>query len=594
MSYLDKLLHPLTDFLSSAEIEKKEIVTYYYQGICPKTGITLKLPRTILVEKIALNLCRQLKEVNFYTVKGKMLGVLIVKDSQGKLGVIKAFSGLLNGKKEVNGWVSQISSNSVIALAENLTIKQLDDIKYEILTLQNLPIREEYLKLIAEYENQWQELKAIHRQRKEIRDKKRILFTDTLENPEIIVGLVTQFLFKLFHRPYPSLKGDSKDAKFFYQLLLEFDINKKFYNLQQESRRDDWERRTLKHQWQEKLSPLMEIINTANVKIQQLKQQRKELSKQLQAQMQTAYTITNFTGDSLSVGKLLGKTFIPTGTGDCCAPKLLHHAATNNLQPVAMAEFWWGENSPNGEKVEGNFYPACVERCQPLMGFLLSGLPTFTNLKTQESIPIIYEDESLLIVNKPSGLLSVSGRGSHNFDSVISRFRQIFRDNCNYQLTTVHRLDQDTSGILILAKTKESYLNLSQQFAQRQVKKVYEAVLDDFISQSEGMIDLPLWANPLTRPRQEVNYDHGKPSITYFQVMDRKNGETRLQLKPITGRTHQLRVHCAEGLGTAIKGDRFYGKSEDNSVRLYLHACEITFVHPQQQKTIHLRTETPF
>ncbi|BAQ60430.1 ribosomal large subunit pseudouridine synthase A [Geminocystis sp. NIES-3708] len=586
MSYLDKLLHPLTDFVSSADIEEKEIITYYYQGICPKTEVNLKLPRTILAEKIALSLCRQLKEANFSTVKGKMLGILIVKNSQEKLGVIKAFSGLLNGKKEVNGWVSQISSNSVIALAENFTLKQLDEIKNEILALENLIIREEYKQLKIEYENQWRELKAIHHQRKEIRDKKRILYTDTFNNSYLVIAIASIFLL--------TFSLNNNQTRFSYGLLLEFDINKKLYNLQQESRKDDWQRRNLKHQWQEKIKPLEEVINQANLKIKQLKQQRKELSKQLQAQMQTAYTITNFMGDSLSIGKLLDKTFIPTGTGDCCTPKLLHYAATNNLQPLAMAEVWWGENSPNGEKIEGYFYPACEERCQPLMGFLLSGLPRVEAIDTQESIPIIYEDEWLLVVNKPSGLLSVSGRGSKNFDSVLIRFKQIFRDNRNYDITTVHRLDQDTSGILILAKTKESYLHLSQQFAQRQVKKVYEAVTDGLISSSQGIINLPLWSNPLTRPRQEVNYDDGKPSVTHFQVMGIENEETRLQLKPITGRTHQLRVHCAEGLGVAIKGDHFYGKSKDNSLRLHLHAREIKFIHPQQQKMIHLQAPTPF
>jgi len=586
LSHLDKLFHPLTDFISLVEIEEKEVITYYYEGICPKTGITLKLPRTNLAEKIALNLYHQLKKINFYTVKGKMLGILIVKDNQGKIGVIKAFSGLLNSQKEVNGWVSQISSNSVIALAENLTIKQLDNIKNEIITLTNLSINQEYLQLNIEYESQWQELKVIHNERKKVRDKKRILYVNSLQNHQFIIVLVTEFLSKLSQK--------SRDIIFYYQLLLENNLDKKLYNLQQESRKDDWERRNFKYKWQEKLNPLKQVINQNSLKIQQLKSQRKELSKQLQAQMQTAYTITNFKGDSLSVGKLFNKTFIPTGTGDCCAPKLLHYAATNHLQPLAMAEFWWGENSPDGEKIEGNFYPACEERCQPLMGFLLSGLPTFTPFDTQESIPIIYEDDWLLVVNKPSGLLSVSGRGRENFDSVISRFSQISRDNRNHYITTVHRLDQDTSGILILAKTKECYVNLSRQFAQRQVKKVYEAVLDGLISTSEGMINLPLWSNPLTRPRQEVNYDYGKPSVTHFQVMGIENGHTRLQLKPITGRTHQLRIHCLEGLGIAIKGDRLYGKLEDNKIRLHLHAREINFSHPQTQQSLSLKTLTPF
>ncbi|MGI0481954.1 RluA family pseudouridine synthase [Geminocystis sp. CENA526] len=579
-------IYPLTDFVTEEDITAKNTVTYYYEGICPKTGVNLQLPRTILAEKVALSLCRQLKNTSFHTVKGKMLGVLIVKDKQGKLGMIKAFSGLLNGKKDVDGWVSQISSNSMIALAENLTLKQLDSIKQEILILESLALRQDYENLKLEYQRQWQNLKAIHSQRKQIRDKRRVFADYIQENPILLLIILELLIISLNHQ--------AKEAKLVYLLLRDSDITTLTDGLQQESRRDDWQRRTLKHQWQEKLNPLESQVNGANQQIRQLKQQRKELSKQLQAQMQTAYTITNFAGDSLSVGRLLGKTFIPTGTGDCCAPKLLHYASTHHLQPVAMAEFWWGESSPNGEKVEGNFYPACLDRCQPLMGFLLSGLPNFTARVKEESIPIIYEDEWLLVVNKPEGLLSVSGRGSQNFDSVESRFRQIATAKSNFQFTTVHRLDQDTSGILILAKTKETYIHLSQQFEQRRVKKIYEAILKGLISIEEGVIDLPLWSNPLTRPRQKVNYLHGKPSVTYFEVISRKNQETRLRLKPLTGRTHQLRVHCLEGLGFPIKGDRLYDDKGDNNKRLYLHAKEITFIHPHTQQLLNLKTITPF
>ncbi|BAQ66255.1 RluA family pseudouridine synthase [Geminocystis sp. NIES-3709] len=581
-----KEIYPLTDFVTKEEIKETDTVTYYYEGICPKTGDNLRLPRTILAEKVALSLCRQLKKTSFQTVKGKMLGVLIVKDSFGKLAVIKAFSGLLNGKKQVDGWVSQISGDSMIALAENLTLKQLDDIKQEILTLESLPLRHDYQQISPEYQRQYKNLKVIHRQRKEIRDKNRFFYKNISKTPELVFGIVSLFCLSLSQR--------RKDAKFFYYLLLEFDLSFQLYRLQQDSRRDDWERRILKRQWEEKLLPLEIEINQTNEKIQQLKQQRKKLSQQLQAQMQTAYTLTNFSGDSLSIGSLLGKAFIPTGTGDCCTPKLLHYASTNHLQPVAMAEFWWGESSPNGERVEGHFYPACVDRCQPLMGFLLSGLPTFRAVNREESIPVIYEDEWVLVVDKPSGLLSVSGRGSHNFESVESRFRQITTAKSNFQFTTVHRLDQDTSGILILAKTQDTYINLSQQFAQRQVKKIYEAILNGVVSTPEGIINLPLWSNPLTRPRQEVNYLHGKSSITHFQMMKLENGETRLQLKPVTGRTHQLRVHCLQGLGFPIKGDRLYGNSQDNNIRLHLHAREITFIHPHTQQSLHLKTITPF
>lgn len=580
-----KEIYPLTDFVTEEEVTEKKIVTYYYEGICPQTGVNLQLPRTILAEKVALSLCRQLKKNSFHTVKGKMLGVLIVKDNQGNLGVIKAFSGLLNGKKDVDGWVSQISGNSLIALAENLTLKELDKIKLEILTLESLCLRQDYQQLSEEYQRQWEDLKAIHRQRKEIRDKKRF-FLHISENTELCFVMVSLLRISLMQR--------RKDAKLLYLLFSQKGISTQIHHLQQESRKDDWESRTFKHQWRERLHPLEMEINQANQQIRQLKQRRKELSRQLQAQMQTAYTMTNFAGDSLSVGTLLGKAFIPTGTGDCCAPKLLHYAAIHFLQPLAMAEFWWGESSPNGERVEGYLYGACLDRCQPLMGFLLSGLPTFSSLGKQESIPIIYEDEWLLVVNKPSGLLSVSGRGSQNFDSVESRFRQIATAKSNFQFTTVHRLDQDTSGILILAKTKDTYIHLSRQFAQRKVNKVYEAILNGLVSTPQGVIDLPLWGNPLTRPRQEVNYLHGKPSVTYFQVMRNENNETRLELKPVTGRTHQLRVHCCQGLGFSIKGDRLYDSLQDNSCRLCLHAREISFLHPYTHKILHLATITPF
>ncbi len=552
---LEKSLHPLTDFVGAEEISTAEVITYYYQGICPQTGKKLQLPRTILAEKIAISLCEKLTPSGWRTEKEKMLGILIVQDEQGKLGVIKAFSGYFAGKKEVAGWVKQIPGHSVIAMAEKLTLQKLDEIKEKRIHLQGLSVRQEYLQLKEEFEQQKQELKQIHRQRKEARDQQRQGLTENIFDGELA---------------------------------------EQIHQLEQESRKDDWEKRKLKHKWQEKLQPLEAEIKRADKQIQQLKQSRKELSRQLQEQMQTAYTLTNFAGNSLSVGKLMGKAFIPTGTGDCCAPKLLHHCATNNLIPVAIAEVWWGETSPNGDKVAGKFYPACEERCQPLMGFLLSGLPSPQPIDRSLSIPIIYEDNYLLAVNKPSGLLSVAGRGSANFDSVVSRFRQIYTAKSNFYLNAIHRLDQNTSGILLLAKDEQTYIHIAQQFAARKVKKVYEAIVDGIITEVEGTIDLPLWSNPLSRPRQEVNYEKGKPSVTYYSVLQREGNTTRVKFMPVTGRTHQLRVHSAEGLGVAIKGDRLYGNLEHSGDRLYLHAREITFIHPVSKEVLDLKTKTPF
>lgn len=560
MEFLDKIFHPLEDFIYPLEDDLKNIdkVTYYYQGICPKTEKKLKLPRTILAEKIALRLCAKLEENNLSTTKGKMLGILVVKDKWGKYGVIKAFSGLWNGKKQIRGWVEQISSNGLIILAEKLTLQKLNIIKDKILLLEKLPIRQEYKVLKNKFGEELQQLKKIHLERKKKRDNQR-----------------------------QSLSLSNKD---------EIEMRKIIDDLAEESKRDDWEQKKLKRSWRKILQPLDEKINQADEKIKQLKQERKQLSRQLQAQMQTAYTLTNFAGNSLSVGEIMGKEidFIPTGTGDCCAPKLLHYAAQNGLIPLAMAEIWWGETSPNGEKVRGNFYPACEERCQPLMGFLLSGLPSVDPVDLSLSIPIIYEDDYLLVVNKPSGLLSVSGRGSERFDSVVSRFRQIFTANSHFHLNTVHRLDQDTSGILILTKDRDSYIHLSRQFEQRQVEKVYSAMVLGVIETNEGVIDLPLWGNPENRPLQEVNYERGKPSLTKYSVVGVESNYTRLRLIPLTGRTHQLRVHCGKGLGLPIRGDRLYGGFRNGDERLYLHAREITFIHPYSKKVIHLQTETPF
>jgi tRNA pseudouridine32 synthase/23S rRNA pseudouridine746 synthase len=312
---------------------------------------------------------------------------------------------------------------------------------------------------------------------------------------------------------------------------------------------------------------------------------------------------------------------IPTGTGDCCAPKLLHCAAVHNLKPLAMAEFWWGP--PSGDKIQGEFYGACGDRCQPLMGFLLSGLsqnPMVSNmdegftggleaqpllstsnkfscgtgiLPVTQMLPIIYEDKWLIAVNKPSGLLSVPGRYVENQDSVLSRLRNLLPDSRD--LTAVHRLDWETSGILLLARDKETSIQLRQQFEKKQVHKVYEAVLSGTVNVDTGTIDLPLWGDPENRPYQQVNWECGKPSVTRFQVMAREGNHTRIEFWPLTGRTHQLRVHAADvrGLGIPILGDRLYGcRAAAN--RLHLHARELSFEYPRLGERLHLQAATPF
>jgi tRNA pseudouridine32 synthase/23S rRNA pseudouridine746 synthase len=549
---------------------RDSLPSYYYEGRCPQSGELLRLPRTHLVEAIALNLMRHFAQNKCYSFEGKMYGVLLVELPNGEQRIIKAFSGLLKGCSVVEGWVPPIPGRDEVALEEARTLAQLEAIKQEIINLKQLPERQKYETLFRNFEQHLKEMGDRHLNSKQQRQEKRQILCQTLTEENLTFALE---------------------------------------QLDEESRQQGIERRKLKRQQNELLQPLKDLITKADGRIRELKQQRKELSRQLQAQMHAAYSLTNFAGQSLSLQRLMPAGSIPTGTGDCCAPKLLHYAATHNLKPLAMAEFWWG--STNEDKVQGNFYGACAERCQPLMGFLLSGLkpkesaplpsrerevinfsPCSAGIEGKVSLPILYEDEWLIAVNKPAGLLSVPGRYRDRQDSILSRLRHLLPDGM--ALMAVHRLDQETSGILLLARDLPTYRQLSQQFQQRQTHKIYEAVLSGSITTNQGAIELPLWGDPENRPYQTVNWQKGKPSLTRFQVITREGHYTRVEFIPLTGRTHQLRLHAADprGLGIPILGDRLYGCCA--STRLHLHARELRFKHPQSEKNLHILATTPF
>lgn len=486
---------------------------YWYEGICPRSSKLLRLPRTQFIEAIAHELMRELAADEQYSREGKMYGILLTETTQGEQQILRAFSGLLNGESVVQGWVPPIPGRDRVQLNESITLTLLESLKKQIIQLHEIPEREQYQELSEEYDQKLKKLSEVHQQRKLERQKQR-------------------------------QNDDNSD-------------------LDEQSKRDGIEKRNLKRDRSSILNPLKQIIDQADEQIRQLKQQRKQLSQQLQSEMHDSYRVTNFAGETRSLSSLL--TSMPTGTGECCAPKLLHYAATHGLKPLAMAEFWWGESI--GDKIQGEFYGACAERCQPILGFLLSGL---------ESIELIYQDDWIIVVNKPDGLLSVRGR--YGQDCILDRFSD--------SLIPVHRLDQDTSGLLILARDTQTYKQLSEQFQQRKIHKTYEAVLSKPIPQKEGTIDLPLWSDPNDRPKQKVDH-RGKSAITNFRVLT----PTRIEFHPITGRTHQLRVHAAQGLGAAIVGDRLYGDS-NSSDRLHLHARDLQFTHRGQ--TLTLKTVTPF
>ncbi|MDF5721017.1 MAG: RluA family pseudouridine synthase [Rhizonema sp. PD37] len=543
------VLHPLSNFIDSNVISTSP--DYYYEGRCPQSGELLRLPRTQMAETIACGLMQQLKSDERYSSEGKMYGILLVELPSGEQRILKAFSGLLQGCSEVSGWVPPIPGREQIALDEARTLAQLDAIKLELINLKQLPQRQQYETLCHEFDLQWQQLSDRHRERKQQRHEKRQILCDESTGVDLTV-------------------------------ILE--------QLDEESRQDGIERRIFKRQRAEALQPLKQLIAFSDARLCELKRQRKELSRQLQAQMHAAYSVMNFLGKSRSLQQLM-PLGLPTGTGDCCTPKLLHYAAAHNLKPLAMAEFWWGASSINLDKIQGKFYGACVERCQPMIGFLLSGLQE--RQRGGDEIPIVYEDEWLIAVNKAAGLLSVPGRGSDRQDSVLSRLRHLLPEGI--LLNNVHRLDQDTSGILLLARDRQTHRQLSQQFQQRLVHKVYEAILSGIVTIDKGVIELPLWGDPQNRPYQQVDWQRGNNSLTHFQVTGREEGYTRLEFTPLTGRTHQLRVHAADpkGLGIPILGDRLYGcRAVAN--RLHLHARELCFHHPQLGETLHLKVKTPF
>ena len=294
----------------------------------------------------------------------------------------------------------------------------------------------------------------------------------------------------------------------------------------------------------------------------------------------------------------------PSGAGECCAPKLLQYALTHGLKPLQLAEFWVGAPSKTEIRQEGAFYAPCSGRCVPILRHMTKGLDTLKiegvkELKSEgfQKPEILFEDDYLMVVNKPAGLLSVPGKTDEpSAESLL-------------HAKAVHRLDQDTSGLLVLAKTPEVYKTLQSYFQRRDIYKRYEAVCkpndkspygvsrSEEMSnhKSEGIIDLPLLPNPYDRPRQMVDREHGKPAITRYVIRERRaDGTMLVDFFPLTGRTHQLRVHAAhpEGLNAPIVGDRLYNALTINQQaaitnRLMLHAAEIRFVHPVTQQEMH-------
>ena len=327
----------------------------------------------------------------------------------------------------------------------------------------------------------------------------------------------------------------------------------------------------------------------------------RQMSQDLQLWLFRQYRMLNANGDTRDLVEIwrdyhqnpkIQKKFPlpPGGTGDCCAPKLLQYAYQHQLKPVCMAEFWWGPSPASEIRHHGEFYPACRGKCKPVLTWMLQGLNVDPDPELlgflHQGVEIIYEDDAVAAIYKPSGMLSVPAKADDYSVATWAKERWP-------EAMLPHRLDLLTSGIMLVAKTAEAYHHLQDQFAARTIKKKYVAVVEGEITTDHGVIDLPLSSDPLNRPRQIVDHEHGKRAITEYRVLDHHLSPTThhpitlLALYPHTGRTHQLRMHCAhqEGLGCPIVGDELYGHKAD---RLYLQAESIAFVHPSTGRRMHL------
>ncbi|MCG9629956.1 RluA family pseudouridine synthase [Vibrio sp. Isolate30] len=360
------------------------------------------------------------------------------------------------------------------------------------------------------------------------------------------------------------------------------------------SSREKRDLKALRIQWKQTIAELQSNIATINATLHDKRQQHAELTAQLEEQRLSHYQFLNGNNQTKSLLELLNGKQALTGSGDCCLPKLLNFAFKHNLKPLALAEFWWGRPPRQEVRQHGNLYPVCQSRSFEILEYQLEGIelednPLIVNPAVGKQFDIVYEDNEIVVVNKPAEFLSVPGKFIE--DSVYSRIKAHYPDATGPLI--IHRLDMSTSGLLILALTAESNRHIQKQFIERTVEKRYTALLEGEIVGESGDISLPLRGDITDRPRQLVCHQHGKKAETHWQVVRRSEGKTKVHLYPRTGRTHQLRVHCAhpDGLGTPIAGDDLYGYKRD---RLHLHAGYLKLVHPTTKEWIEFEVPSEF
>lgn len=347
------------------------------------------------------------------------------------------------------------------------------------------------------------------------------------------------------------------------------------------------------------INHLISNLPSNDPRLSSLKEERKQRSIALQQWIFHQFQLRNALGEIQNICEIFSHFAHrnpPAGTGECAAPKLLQYAYQKGYQPLAMAEFWWGNSPKNEIRRHGNYYPSCRHKCEPILNFMMQGLevepnPLLTSNTDKTQLQIIYEDEYLLVVNKPAGMLSVPGKTGQA--SVLSILQERYPEATGPLL--VHRLDMNTSGLLLAAKEKDIHAQLQIQFESRSIKKRYIALLEGNIDikEKKGFIRLPMRPDYDNRPFQVVDFELGKPAVTRYEILETEGARTRIAYWPETGRTHQLRVHSAhpDGMNAPIVGDPLYGQPAH---RLCLHAESLEFRHPVNGKAIKVHSEAVF
>ena len=492
--------------------------------------------------------------------EGKMAGILIIKDKDGNIGYLRGYSGNVGGRNDIEGFVPPIFNLLDPEGGFKKGEHELNELNTLIRQHEKGPLLTSLQQQMDSFRQQMNnEISRLKISMSEAKAKREALRKET-EDPTVLDELIkeSQFQKAQLHR--------------------------------------------IKIEWKNRILAIEQQIISLKNEISNLKRLRAEKSESLQQWIFQQYIVSNACGERSSIADIFSKAGLtpPGGTGECAAPKLLEYAYRHQLQPIAMGEFWVGRSPETAVRTHGLFYPSCTSKCGPLLGYMTKGLEiseTDSTSKQPKTPVIIHEDKHLIAASKPSGMPSVPGLDGRE------SLQEWLNEHLGYKVLPVHRIDMDTSGIILFAKDEDTAASLRRQFEEHSIKKTYRALLmpypdNDFaISQklipgSTGIISLALSPDYDERPRQKVDNINGKEGITEYKVVNiHPDGHIDIEYHPVTGRTHQLRVHSAHhlGLGHPIEGDMLYGGGTGR--RLCLHAQSINFTHPQSKESITLKSD---